>query len=153
MLVIFKNRWLKHIFLPQAAPRTRPPMLPPVSYMPGRPQLTRPGSLPRPTLHVSVLPGRYVHLSSSHFFLGIISYFSHYSCLCCSADHLIKTATRASNSCASTAMQSLISPNSLEPDSGYVRSSGLGPGPTNNPDPTLTTITKNRARASATDTW
>ena len=88
-----------------------------------------------------------------HFFLGIMSYFSNYFCLCCSADHQIKTATRASNSCASTAMQNLIPPNSLEPDSGYVRSSGLGPGPTNNPDPTLTTITKNRARASATDTW
>ena len=59
--------------------------------------------------------------------------------LCCSADHLIRT--------------NLIPPSSLEPDSGYVRISGLGPGPTYNPDPTLTTITKNRARASATDTW
>ena len=73
--------------------------------------------------------------------------------LCCSADHLIKTATRASNSCASTAMQRPDPTSSLEPDSGYVCSSGLGPGPTYNPDPTLTTITKNRARASATDTW
>ena len=47
----------------------------------------------------------------------------------------------------------LIPPSSLEPDSGYVRISRLGPMPIYSPDPTLTTITNNRARASATDTW
>ena len=46
----------------------------------------------------------------------------------------------------------LIAPRSITPDTGCVRSSGLGPGPTYNPDPTLMT-TRNRARASATDTW
>ena len=43
------------------APRTRPLMLPPVSYFPVRSQRTRPSSLPRPTLHNSVLPTRTLH--------------------------------------------------------------------------------------------
>ena len=47
----------------------------------------------------------------------------------------------------------LIQPSSLEPVSGYVRCKGVGLGPTYNPDPTLTIITKNRARASVTNTW
>ena len=59
------------------APRTRPPILPLISYFPVRSQRTRPSSLPRPTLHNSVLPTRSLHVSSSQFFLGIISYFSY----------------------------------------------------------------------------
>ena len=67
--------------------------------------------------------------------MGILSYFSHYfSPLLFCRSHT-----------------DLIPPSSLEPDSGYVRSSGLGPGPTYNLDPTLTTIPKNGARVSATD--
>ena len=55
-------------------PRTRSPMLPPVSYFPVRSRRTRASSLRRPTLNY-VLPSRSLQVSS-HLFLGILSYFS-----------------------------------------------------------------------------